>query len=354
MKKFLRTILLIINVLFVVALIVSTLAGSLPPSRFAAVSILSYGYLPLLIANVVFVILWLCLSRWEFLISTAAIIIRFAFVGLFFQLGGTKEVESAEGQLKVMTFNTHSFRGQDSDTLMTADSGACEFLRIVDAEQPDVICLQEYFSPSRMNVSDSLVARGYTTRYGTHGPQANASTILFSRCRLVKGHEMDKRTKFYADLRTKTGETVRVCVVHMDSYQLTDKDMEGFDKLTHAKPDSTTRGLLGKFVETTRQHEEEWTDELLPLIEATDVPIIIAGDFNDTPASYIYQQITRHLTDPYVEQGRGLGTTYHGPYPAFRIDYIFHSPELTPLSYKRIKTPISDHYPIVVTLKIEN
>ena len=83
------------------------------------------------------------------------------------------------------------------------------------------------------------------------------------------------------------------------------------------------------------------------------MPLIIAGDFNDTPASYIYQQATDLLSDPYVEQGRGFGTTYHGPYPAFRIDYILHSHDLEALSYKRIPSAISDHYPIVVTLRMD-
>lgn len=351
MRKFFRAILFIINILFAVALVVSTLAGTLPPSRFAAVSILSYGYLVLLLANILFIVAWLCLSRWEFLLSVAAIAVRFSFVGLFFQVGGTTEVEPAEGQLKVMTFNTHGFRGLDGDTLMTADSGACEFLRIVDNEQPDVLCLQEFHNPEHVKVSDSLAARGYRAHYGVHGSHRYSAAILFSRCQLVRGYEMDQRSKFYADLR-KEGHTVRVCVVHGDSYHLSDDDMEGFEKLTHAQPDSTTRGLLGKFVETTRRHEEEWNEELLPLIETTSLPLIIAGDFNDTPASYIYQRITRHLTDPYVEEGSGFGTTYHGPYPAFRIDYVFHSPELQTLSYKRIKTNISDHYPIVVTLSL--
>lgn len=351
MKKFLRIILLIINLFFALALVLSTLAGTLVPSRFVYVSILSYGYLLLLLANVLFIVVWLCLSRWEFLLSVAAIAVRFSFVGLFFQMGGTTEVAPADNQLKVMTFNAHGFLGLDSDTLMTADSGARAFLRIVDAEDPDVLCLQEFFSPYRILLADSLKARGFTSSFGVHGHNPNSPQMLFTRCRLVQGVEMDGKSKFYADIE-KNGHKVRVCVVHLDSYQLSEKDREGFERLTHAKPDSTTRGLLGKFAETARRHEEEWKEELLPLIEKTEIPIIIAGDFNDTPASYIYQQITRHLTDSYVEEGSGFGTTYHGPYPAFRIDYVFHSPALQTLSYKRIKTNISDHYPIVVTLSL--
>ena len=224
------------------------------------------------------------------------------------------------------------------------------FLQLVDEEQPDVLCLQEFFQPRKVKLADSLAARGYKYHYGVHGSNIRSQNILFSRCWMVKGHDIDRRSKFYVDL-VKGDNRVRVCCVHLDSYQLNEDDMEGIEKLTHAQPDSSTHQLVAKFKETTLQHEREWKEELQPLIQKTRVPIIVAGDFNDTPASYIYQQITDTLVDPYVQQGRGFGTTYHGYYPAFRIDYVLHSPEFKTLSYKRVKTVISDHYPVVVTLQ---
>ena len=160
-----------------------------------------------------------------------------------------------------------------------------------------------------------------------------------------------KKTKFHVDLQ-KGDHRVRICCVHLDSYELNDSDYESFERLSHAKTDSSTHQLLKKFAETTRRHEQEWKEELLPLVQSSQVPIIIAGDFNDTPASYIYQQATHLLSDPYVEQGRGFGTTYRGPFPAFRIDYILYSRDMEALSYKRISTPISDHYPIVTDLRL--
>ena len=63
MKKFFRIILLIINLFAAAALILSTLAGSIEPSRCVAISILSYAYVIFLLANIVFIIIWLCLSR---------------------------------------------------------------------------------------------------------------------------------------------------------------------------------------------------------------------------------------------------------------------------------------------------
>ncbi|MBQ0160497.1 MAG: endonuclease/exonuclease/phosphatase family protein [Bacteroidales bacterium] len=347
MKKFLRFILLIINVVFVVALLLSTFAGGVPPSRFVWISILSYGYFPLVLCNVVFIIIWLSMSRWEFLVSTAAIAIRYSFLPLFFQVGGCTGVEKSEDSFKMMTFNTHSFVCE-TDTAITRDSAATLFLEILDEEEPDAFCLQECFGAYKINISDSLIARGYKYHYGVQGSSVNAPLILYSKFAFVNVHDMDKKSKFYVDINC-FGKDIRICCVHLDSYQLDTADLRDFERISHAQIDDTSaHKLLGKFKETIRCHEKEWNEELKPLIEKTSGPIIIAGDFNDTPASYIYQQATKLLKDPYVAQGRGFGTTYHGPYPAFRIDYLLHSPSLEALSYKRVKTNISDHYPIVV------
>ena len=353
MKKLFRTILLIINLIFAVALVLSTLAGKVAPSRFVPISILSYGYFVLLLINVLFVIVWLCLSRWEFLVSVAAIVARLSFVPLFFQVGGNTEAEPADDVVKIMTFNTHAFGGLDSDTAMTKDSGAVLFLKMVDEEQPDVMCLQEFFSPRHVRMADSLKTRGYVNHYGVHGQNETSQVILFTRLPMVRMHDMDKKSMFAVDVKKGENE-VRVCCVHLNSYQLTEEDMEGFENLSHAKPDSNTHRLLKKFKVTTLQHEQEWLGKLLPMVEESKLPFVLAGDFNDTPASYIYQQAKELLVDPYVEQGRGFGTTYHGPFPAYRIDYVLHTPDMEALSYKRVNTYISDHYPVVVNLRVKN
>lgn len=351
MKKFFRIILLIINLLFALGLILSTMAGSVAPHKMVYFSILSYGYFPLLLCNVVLILIWLFMGRWEFLVSVAAIVARWSFLPLFFQVGGCTDIDPDDHQLKVMTFNTHAFGGQEISSNEHGGEGVLEFLNMLDEEQPDVFVLQEFWGGGKIKMHDSLAVRGYTHFYGVHGTKSISPLMVFSRHQFTNVSNIDQTSKFYVDL-VKDGHEVRVCCVHLDSYQLDVEDLESFENLSHAKVDDRTHRVLGKFKETTLRHEEEWNNDLLPLVERSTIPIIIAGDFNDTPASYIYQRATRVLTDPYVEQGRGFGTTYHGPYPAFRIDYILHSRDLKALSYKRLKTAISDHYPIVVTLDL--
>jgi endonuclease/exonuclease/phosphatase family metal-dependent hydrolase len=60
-------------------------------------------------------------------------------------------------------------------------------------------------------------------------------------------------------------------------------------------------------------------------IAASPHPVIVCGDFNDTPLSYSYRLMSKGLKDSFMEKGWGLGTTYAGALPALRIDYILCS-----------------------------
>ena len=83
LMKFIRTILLILNILLAIGLLLTSVAGSFNPSRFLWPSLLAYGFLPLLAANVLMVLLWGLMKRWQALISIAAIAVRWSIVGLF-------------------------------------------------------------------------------------------------------------------------------------------------------------------------------------------------------------------------------------------------------------------------------
>ena len=53
-------------------------------------------------------------------------------------------------------------------------------------------------------------------------------------------------------------------------------------------------------------------------------PIIVCGDFNDTPVSYTYNKIKGNLMDSF-KQFLGLGLlNFMLKYRCYRIDYIMH------------------------------
>lgn len=354
MKKFLRILFFAVNLLFAILLLLSTLAGVIPPSKCSWISLLSYVYMPFLLLNVVCALVWLFFKRWEFLLSIIVIVVRFNMIPLFIQVGGTStppvsETRSRADEFRVMTYNVHQFGGKDYD-IEAMSENASKFMDIVSNEDPDVICLQELMQIRDYSVSDTLEAMGYKYHYSQHTDKNNHpyGVAIFSKNRIgyVGNLDNDGR-KIYADIH-KDEFKVRVVCVHMSSYHLNSTDHVGLSELQNREVRaSKTHNLLAKVKDNVIRHEQEWNSDLKEMIEEAKSDMVFVGDFNDTPASYLSRQVRKHLKDSFVEEGSGFGITYNGPFPTFRIDYIYHSKELKTISYHRISSDISDHSGIV-------
>ena len=84
-------------------------------------------------------------------------------------------------------------------------------------------------------------------------------------------------------------------------------------------------------------------------------PVVVCGDFNDTPISYTRHTIAQGLTDCFAEAGCGLGLSYNRKGFNFRIDHIFCSSQFTPIMCKvDSKMDASDHYPMLCSMKMNN
>lgn len=367
--KILKIILLVINSVCLLLMLGSTMAGAVVPSKFIGFSLLSYGYLYFLIANVIFVVLWLILSSKWFLLSLLGILVRYSFLPLYFQVGGTESFTDSDSsqfrEMKVMTFNTHFFAGAgwNNDTVkVNKDENVLEFLRIVDEEMPDVIAMQEFREKGdTMKLTKYMVERGYIYAATGRDNGAVSGEVLFSKAPIINMKRIDTSSKIYANIKWGK-DTVRVYCIHLASYGLDKKDHSQLQDITHGNMDNDKgRSTFHKFRSAICSHEKEW-EVLKEYFEEKGDKTIVAGDFNDTPASYFYQQCTKLLVDSYCEAGQGFSTTYHGTFtqkramtfPSFRIDMILHSPDIKALSYKRIKSDVSDHYPVIVTLKIND
>jgi endonuclease/exonuclease/phosphatase family metal-dependent hydrolase len=93
-------------------------------------------------------------------------------------------------------------------------------------------------------------------------------------------------------------------------------------------------------------------DILSAHIRQSPYPTIVCGDFNDTPVSYTYHKMRGKLVDAFIESGSGIGNTYLGNFPSFRIDYIFHSKSFRSCCFRTDRINMSDHYPVMCTLSL--
>jgi endonuclease/exonuclease/phosphatase family metal-dependent hydrolase len=80
-------------------------------------------------------------------------------------------------------------------------------------------------------------------------------------------------------------------------------------------------------------------------------PAVLVGDLNARPG---WRQVDELLeagwVDAWAEAGSGDGFTSNAADPRYRIDYVFHTPELTTVDVEVIDSQASDHFAVVADL----
>lgn len=84
-------------------------------------------------------------------------------------------------------------------------------------------------------------------------------------------------------------------------------------------------------------------------------PIILCGDFNDTPESRVCRRIAESFDDTWKLIGQGDGFTIPVTNPRKRIDYIWISKgkALVPLKAWVPQSDASDHLPLVGEFQLQ-
>ena len=96
-------------------------------------------------------------------------------------------------------------------------------------------------------------------------------------------------------------------------------------------------------IEDLKQQAEKLREHIV----ASKYPVIVCGDFNDTPNSYVYAVLSKGMIDTFREKGLGPGTTFAGDLPLLRIDYILTEKSMATYSCKVARDAVfSDHYPV--------
>jgi vancomycin resistance protein VanJ len=83
-------------------------------------------------------------------------------------------------------------------------------------------------------------------------------------------------------------------------------------------------------------------------ISAETFPVLLLCDCNSTPRSHQYRMLDGLLDEAFGARGWGLGLSHPvGPFPLFRIDYIWYTGEFTALDARVWPdSGTSDHYPV--------
>jgi len=238
----------------------------------------------------------------------------------------------------------------------------------IKKESADIICFQEFFNDvtNKFTTLDTLIkfqkAKYYNTEYTSDTNSTNKFGIAtFSKYPIIHSGKIlfppvTYNGCIFSDIIIDK-DTVRIYNVHFESIKLSKEDYNLAEDISNInKPRGSKVELKQKSVQLLKRLKNAFIKRapearlVANSIEKCKYPIILCGDFNDTPTSYVYHLISSYLTDSFIESGSGFGQSYIGLLPTFRIDYIFHSNEFKSTELQTVHVEISDHYPIICYL----
>lgn len=350
LKEVFYRFLLIVNILLGLALLMSYLAVHINPEDFVLPAFFGLAYPYILLLNIFIVVAWAMLLRYEALISVALIALGFGHFLNYIRLFNSKEEKA--GTFKVMSYNVHMFNvfeGNDA----ASRKNVMHFIGLQDAE---VVCLQEFFTAGSPSQVGSAMNAGTGIRYNSHvkllgsGKNRYFGIATFTRFPIIKKGEIfhpgSSSLTIFTDVIIQK-DTFRIYNNHLQSFRLKRMERSLIEEMTSSEDKETeVRNLSARLKKgfVSRSIQAQLVKDH---IRKSPYPVIVAGDFNDTPVSYVYRKIRRGLNDSFVTSGYGAGFTYKGNYPPNRIDYILYDEALQNSDFEIIKVRFSDHYPII-------
>ena len=292
----------------------------------------------------------------------------------------TKNVELANGQIihssffvphsnsvSLLSANVRIFNvyAQLRDPDYASSKG---FIRWLATSPADVLCLQEFYNEPRRSKesggifqSENQLGQGsgrhaFVSTSLTNGAGAEFGLAIFSRFTIVRQGvipfgKLSQNHAMWADLARPAGparprpDTIRVFNVHLQSMAMAESDIatatESRAGLRLKAPNLLRRFRNGAVARGVQ------VDTVLARVLRSPYPVLLAGDFNDLPYSYVYDQLADHLQNAWATVGLGIGATYNGKLPGLRIDQQFAGPQWQVLGckvHREIKW--SDHFPV--------
>lgn len=337
--------LLLFNIVAVVAIGIASVSVYISPEEFWVPALFGMAYPYLLVINLIFIILWAIIKPKFIIFSVLVILAGFNHIGNYLQFSGKKTTEKG---IRVTSYNVRYFMGAEEFPTKENADHITNFLRQNNA---DIICLQEV----RLNKRQIFDIKNTKLPQVSHLQLAHNSfaggPLTMTRFPIVNMGEIRFKNSgnmiIFTDILLNT-DTVRVYNCHLQSYRLQKAEINTIDSINLDNQQKTKEKILElgvKFKDALIKRAEQ-AATLREHINGSRYPVIVCGDFNDTPVSFTYRTVKGNLEDSFTQSGKGTANTYNGKLPSFRIDYILYSPIFTSFNFEVSSLNHSDHFPI--------
>jgi vancomycin resistance protein VanJ len=212
MRKFFNKLIYWGNLLAAFLLLVSFILPYLPPKTFPTLSLLSLVVSLLIILNSAFAIYWAIQFRRRFFVSFTVLFISYFYFNVFYEVSSEADESQYKNTLNVLSYNVRLFNAYEKNT----KSDALQLIsEILTKENPDVVCVQEYYKPNKVDFS------AYPYQYiHFKSKKAKLGHAIFSKYPLINTGGFDFEDTYnntlYADI-VKGKDTIRIYSLHLQS-----------------------------------------------------------------------------------------------------------------------------------------
>jgi endonuclease/exonuclease/phosphatase family metal-dependent hydrolase len=244
-----------------------------------------------------------------------------------------------------------------------------EVIETIRREQPDIVCCTEYRPRNDGDIFERTLGDLYP--YSVSNMDKNSwgtGELILSRFPVNTKHinDFDPGDAIIAQMDVR-GAKVDIVTVHLERIgrQIRRHIMDSSRSL---REKVTTVSEIEMLKDTTKFTHAQ---KLLDTLALFQNPLIICGDFNDTPNSRVYHLFSRNYVNTFSSAGWGLGATFgeswmrirmrNIPFFSFfgrdilRIDHIFVSRDFDTISSKVITDAEgSDHKPVISVVRIKS
>lgn len=357
-------ILTTLTVIFALMLMASALTAYISPTHLHVLAFAGFGLPMLWIANVLLFVVNLIRHNWRrLLVGLIVIVGTWGHLSNCYQMNNLfTDPVSPKGSVKIMSFNTRIF---DYYSWTGRKQVVDEMLTFVRTKNPDVVCFQEFFTcDNDENYAEHrIVSRlnGYKYRHieynvvGKNGKRFGQAT--FSKYPITGQKQIDFAHTSNFSIQTDIAignKTVRFFNNHLESIRLSNKHYNLLDNINNRSDAERKAGIIeiATKVNVALAQRAEQAEIIARHIANSPYPVVVCGDFNDTPVSYVYHTMRGELKDAFQEAGKGASGTYNGKLPSFRIDFIFFDPSFSASRFERFKVNYSDHFPIMAEISL--
>ena len=340
-------LLYLINSLSLFTLILSYLSQFISPTIFWPISFIGLLFPILFLLNLVFFIYWLISFKKPMWPNLIILLLGIGNIGAY--LGTNPVSTSSKKNTKILSYNVRLFNRYE---WLENPNVKKDIFSFIKKENPDILCIQEFYSPKE------IPELNFAYRHiGIQSKKSQWHMAIYSKYLQIKkktvsikGERMNN-TCIYSDMIIND-DTIRVYNIHLASNWFKNTD---YSFIQNPQKEKIKEGIIGiiKRMKSSYLNRAEEVDMIKKHMEDCTYPIIVCGDFNDTPISYAYNSIKGDMNDAFSISGKGIGDSFV-KIPALRIDYILHDKELKSSNYQKHKEVLSDHFPISCEIEIGN